>query len=174
MTETVIAPDLPDELAGTYETEGVWNLINNRFVEEGPDRTRWIAETEFRFSDWKMLLMSIVMWFALTGQTKKAPNDFKTFAEGEGRGTQQPSATAGSMGERRLLVGIYKTQSPKDAVGRLVSGGGFNVPQRQLWVARVLPLEPPIAGAPQDDCRRCGRSRKDIVLCELIVVARVA
>ena len=86
MTETVIAPDLPDELAGTYETEGVWNFINNRFAEEGPDRTRWIGETEFRFSDWKMLLMSIVMRFAFTGQTKKALRDFKTFAEGEGRG----------------------------------------------------------------------------------------
>ena len=86
MTDTAIAPDVPDELAGTDETEGVWNLVNNRFVEEGPDRTRWIAETEFRFSDWKMLLMSIVMRFAFTGQTKKALNDFKAFAEGEGRG----------------------------------------------------------------------------------------
>ena len=86
MTETVIAPDPPDELAGTYETEGVWNFINNRFAEEGPDRTRWIGETEFRFSDWKMLLMSIVMRFAFTGQTKKALRDFKAFVEGEGRG----------------------------------------------------------------------------------------
>lgn len=86
MTETVIAPDLPEELAGSYETEDVWNFINNRFVEEAPDRTRWIAETEFRFSDWKLLLMSIVMRFAFTGETKKALNDFKTFAEGEGRG----------------------------------------------------------------------------------------
>ena len=86
MIETVTSQSLPDELAGTYETEGVWNFINNRFVEEGPDRTRWIAETEFRFSDWKMLLMSIVMRFAFTGQTKKALRDFKTFAEGEGSG----------------------------------------------------------------------------------------
>ena len=30
--------------------------------------------------------MSIVMRIAFTGQTKKALADFKTFAEGEGRG----------------------------------------------------------------------------------------
>ena len=83
---TEIAPALPDEPALTHETAGAWSFINNRFVEDGPDRTRWIAETEFRFSDWKMLPMSIVMRFAFTGQTKKALRDFKTFAEGEGRG----------------------------------------------------------------------------------------
>ena len=86
MIETVTSQSLPDALAGTYETEGVWNFINNQFVEEGPNRTRWIAETEFRFSDWKMLLMSIALRPMFTGQTKKALRDFKTFAEGEGPG----------------------------------------------------------------------------------------
>lgn len=86
MIETVTSRNLPDELTGTYESEGVWNLIENRFVDEGPDRTRWIADTEYRFSDWKMLLMSIVLRPMFTGQTVKVLRDFKTFAESEGPG----------------------------------------------------------------------------------------
>ena len=86
MIETVTRRDLPDEFSGTYETEGVWNLMNNRFSEEGPDRTRWIAETEFRCSALKMRLMFIFMRFLFTRQTLKGLRDFKTFAESEGRG----------------------------------------------------------------------------------------
>ena len=86
MIETVTRRDLPDEFTCTYETEGVWNLMNNRFSEEGPDRTRWIAETEFRCSALKMRLMFIFMRFLFTRQTLKGLRDFKTFAESEGRG----------------------------------------------------------------------------------------
>ena len=35
MIETVTSQSLPDALAGTYETEGVWNYINNRFRGRG-------------------------------------------------------------------------------------------------------------------------------------------
>ena len=87
MIETITCRNLPDEFSGTYETEGVWNLMNNRFVEEGSERTRWIAESDFRFSSMKMRLMSIVMRPMFSRQTMKTLRDFKTFAEGEGRGT---------------------------------------------------------------------------------------
>ncbi len=86
MVETITRRELPDEFSGTYETEGVWNLMNNRFREEGPGHTRWIAETEFRCTQLKMRLMFIFMRFLFTRQTMQSLRDFKTFAESEGGG----------------------------------------------------------------------------------------
>jgi hypothetical protein len=48
MVETLLARDLPETLSGTYEAQGVWNRVDNRFVETGPESTRWIFESEFR------------------------------------------------------------------------------------------------------------------------------
>ena len=81
---TVRSRDLPYELAGTYETKSAWNSVNNRFMENGPDHTRWTGETEFRFSDWKRLLMSIVMRFAFTRQTMKALHDSRPSPRAKG------------------------------------------------------------------------------------------
>ena len=86
MIETIIERNLPDEFSGTYETESGWNLIKNRFVEEGPDRTRWIAETEYRSSDLMMKLMTIFLRPMFTSTTLKRLREFKAFAESEGRG----------------------------------------------------------------------------------------
>jgi len=69
-----------------YETDGVWNLMKNRFEEDGPDRTRWIAESNFRPQGLKMKLMAIILRPLFTSRTLKTLRDFKAFAEGEGRG----------------------------------------------------------------------------------------
>ena len=47
MIETLTRNTLPDEIAGTYETNGTWNGIVNRFVPDGSNATRWVAENEF-------------------------------------------------------------------------------------------------------------------------------
>ena len=86
MIETITERNLPDEFSGTYETERVWNLMKNRFEEDGPDRTRWIAESEFRCSGLKMKLMTFFLRPMFTSTTLKSLRDFKAFAEGEGRG----------------------------------------------------------------------------------------
>ena len=86
MIETITERNLPEEFSGTYETEGVWNLMKNRFEEDGPDRTRWIAESEFRCSGLKMKLMTFFLRPMFTRTTLKSLRDFKAFAEGEGRG----------------------------------------------------------------------------------------
>ncbi len=86
MIETIVTRNLPDEFSGTYETEGVWNEVRNSFVEEGPNRTRWVTETDFRFSSIRMRLMGIFMRPLFGRQTQKFLNDFKAFAEREGPG----------------------------------------------------------------------------------------
>ena len=39
MIETLTRYNLPDEISGTYETDGVRNVIENWFVEDGPNAT---------------------------------------------------------------------------------------------------------------------------------------
>jgi len=82
MIETVTKNDLPSEMAGTYETKGVFNIISNRFEEISEKQTRWVSENEFQFSGF-MKLMGIFMKGAFPKQTLKFMNQFKTYAEGE-------------------------------------------------------------------------------------------
>lgn len=84
MTETILRRDLPDLFSGTYETRGVHNEIVNHFHDEG-DRTRWVLESDFRFSGF-MLLMLLFMRGAFRKQTEKTMQRFKDFAEGRESG----------------------------------------------------------------------------------------
>ncbi|MEQ8906850.1 SRPBCC family protein [Ekhidna sp.] len=80
MIETVTKRDLPDEFAGSYETKGVLNTVRNNFEAMGADSTKWIVETEFKFSG----LMNVFAWL-MPGTFKKQTRDFmrsfKEFAE---------------------------------------------------------------------------------------------
>lgn len=83
MIETVTARNLPDEFSGAYEAKGVFNRITNRFYEDGPDKTRWVAQNEFDFSG-VMRLFAFFMRGAFPKQTQKDMNRFKAFAESAG------------------------------------------------------------------------------------------
>ena len=82
MTETITKRDLPDIFNGTYEAKGVFNIIENRFIDKG-ETTTWISVNEFRFKGF-MKLFAIFMPGAFKKQTLKYMNDFKKFAEGSG------------------------------------------------------------------------------------------
>ncbi len=83
MIETIEKRNLPDEFTGTYEASGVWNSVGNFFSEEGPDKTRWKIETEFRFNG-LMRVISFFMRGSFPKQTEQMMQDFKVFAENEG------------------------------------------------------------------------------------------
>lgn len=80
MTETVASRNLPDEFTGLYEAKGAWNRVLNRFIELGPNQTRWIFESELRCSG-----LLKIMGFLMPGMFKKASlkdmRRFKKFAE---------------------------------------------------------------------------------------------
>jgi hypothetical protein len=80
MIETVTSRNLPDEFSGTYATRGLMNWITNRFVEEGPTKTRWISETRFEFSG-LMRIMAALTRGAIRKQTLQFMHNFKQFAE---------------------------------------------------------------------------------------------
>lgn len=90
MKETVIHRDLPDELSFTYEAKGVWNSCVNRFVEVGPDATRWEMDNEFRCTGFMRLLTTLLPG-SFRKQTLADMNRFKEFAEAYDGGAAAPS-----------------------------------------------------------------------------------
>ncbi len=84
MIETITKKNLPDEFNGTYETDGAFNIVNNRFTELDGGKTHWISESEFQFSNFFMKLMGKLMPGAFKKQSQKFMDNFKNFAEGQG------------------------------------------------------------------------------------------
>lgn len=80
MVETITSRNPPDEFTGTYETKGVWNRVRNKFVEIGPDKTRWAFETEFRCSGF-MRFVSLIVPSTFKSASLKNMHRFKAFAE---------------------------------------------------------------------------------------------
>lgn len=84
MIETITHQDLPAELHGTYETQGVTNIQKNYFKDEG-NTTRWISESEFQFSGFMKLMGLFMGAKPFKKQTNIYMDDFKAFAEGNPR-----------------------------------------------------------------------------------------
>jgi hypothetical protein len=80
MMETITARNLPDEFSGTYDAKGVHNIVENRFIELAPDKTKWVSENEFQFSG-LMRLVGFFMAKEFPKQSLKSMHDFKAFAE---------------------------------------------------------------------------------------------
>ena len=80
MIETITERNLPDQFNGTYEAKGVHNVVNNQFIELGPNLTKWISENEFQFQGF-MKLIGFFLKSAFPKQSLKYLNDFKAFAE---------------------------------------------------------------------------------------------
>lgn len=79
--ETITAHDYPDTFSATYESDGVWNLIENHFSELGERKTKWVLTAEFKFSNIFLRLMTVVMPGMFKKQTLTFMNHFKEFAE---------------------------------------------------------------------------------------------
>lgn len=80
LIETIVERDFPYTFAATYEAKNLYNLVRNRFIDEGPDRTRWLTENEFRFKG-VMALVGLFLKSAFPTQTLRDMNRFKAFAE---------------------------------------------------------------------------------------------
>lgn len=82
MIETITVHNLPEEFSGIYEVNGVVNTVKNKFVSIPRNKTRYIAEHEFKFAGF----MKIIGWLApgmFKKQSMKYLEDFKNFAEAQ-------------------------------------------------------------------------------------------
>ncbi|MBJ3784043.1 SRPBCC family protein [Devosia sediminis] len=81
MIETITRRDLPDAFDGTYDAEGVHNIVENRFVEQGPNQTLWESRNVFEMGSPLMKVMGFLLPGMFKKQTQTYAEDFKAFAE---------------------------------------------------------------------------------------------
>ncbi len=82
MIETVTVRNLPHEFSGTYEANGVFNVVKNKFEATAEGHTIYTSENEFQFKGF-MKLIAFLMPGAFKKQSVKYLEDFKRFAESE-------------------------------------------------------------------------------------------
>ena len=82
MTEVITIKDLPQKFSGVYETDNVWNLVENSFIVVSDEKTRWISKNEFKLSGF-VKLMALLMPGMFKKQSCKTLHQFKLFAESQ-------------------------------------------------------------------------------------------
>ena len=80
MIEEIITNNLPKEKKVTYTSDGVYNIVINRFIKISDDKTKFINEQEFEFKGY-MKIMGFFMPSAFKQQSRIYLQDFKEFAE---------------------------------------------------------------------------------------------
>ncbi len=80
MVETITKNNFPSEFDASYETKGVFNVQENKFIELDENRTKWVSDSEFRFSGF-MSIMSLFMKSTFKKQSFKYLQSFKDFVE---------------------------------------------------------------------------------------------
>ena len=82
IVETITVHNYPDEFSATYESADVWNLIENRFVDVGAGKTKWILVSDFKSTNLFMKFLSFFFPGMFKKQTLTFMNKFKDFVEG--------------------------------------------------------------------------------------------
>ena len=80
MIETIVELHPPEQFVLLYEARGVRNLVTNRFLEEGPERTRWVLTNQFKFSG-MMSFVGLFVQDTVPRQNAESMRRFKAFAE---------------------------------------------------------------------------------------------
>lgn len=83
LIETVTVHNSPDEFSATYEADGIWNLVENRFFDVGPRKTKWVLDFEFECTGIVIKLMTMFLPGMFKRQTFKFMERFKAFAESQ-------------------------------------------------------------------------------------------
>ena len=79
--ETVMVAEPPERFAAFYDSDTVWNLIDNRFIDVDGRATRWILASDCRCSSILQQLMVMLFRGSLKKQTMTFMTRFKSFAE---------------------------------------------------------------------------------------------
>ncbi|MBK9155506.1 MAG: SRPBCC family protein [Chloracidobacterium sp.] len=80
MIETITVKNLPDEFTGTYDADGVHNIVRNHFEPLGDAKTLYRSDNEFQFKGF-MKIIAFFMPGAFKKQSMKYLEAFKRFAE---------------------------------------------------------------------------------------------
>lgn len=80
LIETITVKNFPDEFSGTYQAKGVFNEVKNYFIEIDENTTKWVSESEFKFSGF-MKIIGLFMGGSFKKESLKFLTHFKEFAE---------------------------------------------------------------------------------------------
>ena len=80
MVETILKINSPKKFYTSYEAQGVFNTQKNHFEKVADNKTRWIADSEFKFSGF-MRIIGLLKPGAFKKQSQQYMKDFKEFAE---------------------------------------------------------------------------------------------
>lgn len=80
MTETILGKNWPETWDMSYDAKGVHNICNNRFLDLGPNKSKWEMDSEFQLKGF-MKVMGWLMPGMFKKQTNKMLKAFKDFAE---------------------------------------------------------------------------------------------
>lgn len=80
MIETITVKNLPFEFSGTYEANGVYNIVKNYFEELPDGKTKYWSDSEFQFKGF-MKLIGFLFPGMFKKQSQKYLDLFKDFVE---------------------------------------------------------------------------------------------
>ena len=80
MIETITKKELPERYDFTFEAKGMYNEIENHFIETESEKTKWISHNMFEAKGF-LKLLTILMPGSFKKQSFKYMVDFKNFAE---------------------------------------------------------------------------------------------
>jgi uncharacterized membrane protein len=83
MIETVLKRDLPKQYLLSYEVNGVYNEVDNRFEKIDDKNTLYTTHQYFKFKGF-MKVMAFFIGRSFKKQSLKYANDFKKFVENDG------------------------------------------------------------------------------------------
>ena len=80
---TITHDNYPEEFFATFVSDGVWNLIENRFTEHNDNQTKWTLMAEYRCERFVMKALMFLFPSMFKKQTQQYMQNFKEFVEGE-------------------------------------------------------------------------------------------
>lgn len=82
MIETVLKRDLPKQYVVSYEVNGVYNEVDNRFEKIDDNKTLYTTHQYFKFKGF-MKIIGLLFGRSFKKQSLKYANDFKKFVEND-------------------------------------------------------------------------------------------
>ena len=81
LTEKIILREEPGHFDAVYENQFTENINKNTFTDQGPNKTLWVLEAEYKFKTTAMKFVGILKKKNFVARSQKEMERFKEFAE---------------------------------------------------------------------------------------------
>jgi uncharacterized protein YndB with AHSA1/START domain len=81
LTERIILREEPGRFDAVYENKFTDNTNKNIFTEQGPNKTLWVLEAEYKFKTTAMKFLGVLKKKNFVARSQKDMEQFKEFAE---------------------------------------------------------------------------------------------